>query len=240
MNKNKLERFISKYTLGGLVNSVKWTIKDNILSTIFDTPDKTVLGKVSVNKFPFENAALGVYTTDQLQKLLSVLSDNIELTLTKIDKRAVSLHITSQQTSVNFVLADTAVISEPHHFQSQTIPEFETIIDIDTSFINTFIRAKSALPDVETFTIINNGTLRVIIGYSLTNTNRVTIPVKGQEDFLFEPMSFNANVFKEILFANRECTSAQLKLSNKGLAHIQFNIDDYSAEYYIVAVQKSV
>ena len=63
---------------------------------------------------------------------------------------------------------------------------------------------------------------------------------KGQEDFLFESISFNANIFKEILFANRECTSAELKLSSKGLAHIKFNVDDYSAEYYIVAAQKSI
>ena len=50
-------------------------------------------------------------------------------------------------------------------------------------------------------------------------------------------ISFNANFFKEILVANKECTSAVLEVSNEGLAKVNFKIDDYDSTYYIVAMQ---
>ena len=90
------------------------------------------------------------------------------------------------------------------------VPIFDTKIDIDNTFINTFIKGKNALADVNSFTVFENGSVKIIIGYSTTNSNRVTIPVKASECFLLDYLSFDANIFKEILLANRECTSAKL------------------------------
>ena len=118
------------------------------------------------------------------------------------------------------------------------LPEFGTRIKLDTSFINTFIKGKSALTDVDTFTILNgNNGLEVVIGYSSTNTNRVTIPVETETNGLTEPVTFNANLFKEMLVANKECKSAVLEVSNEGLSKVNFKIDDYDSTYYIVAMQ---
>ena len=50
-------------------------------------------------------------------------------------------------------------------------------------------------------------------------------------------ITFNANLFKEVLSANSNCTSAILEVSNDGLARINFKIDDYDSTYYIVATQ---
>ena len=61
MQKSKLDRFISKYNLGGNVNSVKWKSDGNTLSTSFVTPDKSLLGTVKVDKFSFDSAELGIY-----------------------------------------------------------------------------------------------------------------------------------------------------------------------------------
>ena len=44
MQKSKLDKFISKYNLGGNVNSVKWKSSGDSLSTSFVTPDKSLLG----------------------------------------------------------------------------------------------------------------------------------------------------------------------------------------------------
>ena len=54
MQKSKLDKFIQKYNLGGNVNSVKWKTDSNKLTTTFITPDKSLLGKVSVDDFTFE------------------------------------------------------------------------------------------------------------------------------------------------------------------------------------------
>ena len=84
MQKSKLDKFIQKYNLGGNVNSVKWKSDGSSLSTSFVTPDKSLLGNVKVDNFTFEDAQLGIYQTDVLQKLVGVLGDDIELLLSKV------------------------------------------------------------------------------------------------------------------------------------------------------------
>ena len=76
-----------------------------------------------------------------------------------------------------------------------------------------------------------------MIGYSSTNTNRVNIPVETETNNIEKAVTFNANLFKEVLVANRECTSAVLEVSNEGLARVNFKVDDYDSTYYVVAMQ---
>ena len=236
MQKSKLDRFIQKYNLGGNVNSVKWKSNSDTLTTTFVTPDKSLLGSVKVDKFPFEDAELGVYQTDQLKSLIGVLGDDVSLKLTKFGDKAVSLNVKNGSASIDYVLSDLSVIADPPALKR--LPEFGTSIKLDTKFINTFIKGKSALSDVDTFTILNgkNG-VEVIIGYSSTNTNRVNISVETKTNEITDAVSFNANLFKEVLLANRECTSAVLEVSNEGLAKVNFKVDDYDSTYYIVAMQ---
>ena len=236
MQKSKLDRFIQKYNLGGNVNSVKWKSDGDSLSTSFVTPDKSLLGNVRVEKFPFEDAELGVYQTDQLKSLIGVLGDDVSLDVSRAGDKAYSLKVKNGPISVDYVLSDLSVIADPPALKR--LPEFGTQIKLDNNFINTFIKGKGALSDVDTFTILNgkNG-LEVVIGYSSTNTNRVNIPVETTTNDLTNPVTFNANLFKEVLVANRECTSAVLEVSNEGLAKVNFKVDDYDSTYYIVAMQ---
>ena len=236
MQKSKLDRFISKYNLGGNVNSVKWKSSGDSLSTSFVTPDKSLLGNVKVDKFPFEDAELGVYQTDQLKSLINVLGEDVSLNLMKVDNKAVSLNVKNGSVSIDYVLSDLSVIADPPALKR--LPEFGTKIKIDSSFINSFIKGKSALNDIDSFAIVNskNG-CEVIIGYASTNTNRVNIPVESETCDITNPITFNANLFKEMLVANKECTSAILEVSTEGLARVNFKVDDYDSEYFVVAMQ---
>ena len=238
MQKSKLDKFIQKYNLGGNVNSVKWKSDGDTLTTSFVTPDKSLLGEVKVDKFQFEDAELGVYQTDQLKSLINVLGDDVSLTLSKFGDKAVSLKVNNGPVSVDYVLSDLSVIADPPALKR--LPDFGTQIKLDTKFINTFIKGKSALSEVDTFAVLNNdktGNVEVVIGYSSINTNRVNIPVETTTNDLTDPVSFNANLFKEVLTANRECTSAVLEVSNDGLARVNFKVDDYDSTYYVVATQ---
>ena len=236
MQKSKLDKFIQKYNLGGNVNSVKWRSNGDTLSTSFVTPDKSLLGKVKVDKFSFDSAELGIYQTDQLKSLIGVLGDDISLDLTSAGDRAVSLNVKNGAISIDYVLSDLSVIPDPPALKR--LPEFGTQIKLDTKFINTFVKGKAALSDIDSFTILNGKSgIEVVIGYSSTNTNRVNIPVETTSSNLEKPISFNANLFKEVLVANRECTSAVLEVSNEGLARVNFKVDDYDSTYYVVAMQ---
>ena len=62
MNKITLDTFIQKYNLGGNVNSVKWVSNGDSLSTRFISPDKSLLGELTLSKqnLPnFENGKAG-------------------------------------------------------------------------------------------------------------------------------------------------------------------------------------
>ena len=236
MQKTKLNRFIQKYNLNGNVNSVKWTAKDNTLSTSFVTSDKSLMGNVRVENLQMDEGNVGVYTTDQLIKLLNVLGEDVTLDVSRFGDKAVSLKVKNGVVSVDYTLSDLSVIPDPP--QLKRLPDFETQIKIDSTFIETFIKGKSALSESETFTIVNGKTgPQVIIGYATTNTNRVNIPVETDSNGLTDNVSFNANLFRDVLSANKECTSATLEVSNQGLARINFKVDDYDSTYYIVATQ---
>ena len=167
---------------------------------------------------------------------IGVLDDDINVVLSKVDNKSVTLKIKNGQVSIDYVLSDLSVIADPPALKR--LPEFETQIKLDSNFISTFIKGKGALSDVDTFTVMNgkNG-IEIVIGYSSTNTNRVNIPVETETNDLTDGVSFNANLFKEVLVANKECTSAILEVSNEGLARVNFKVDDYDSTYYVVAMQ---
>ena len=236
MNKNKVSRFIDKYYLSGNVASVVLTSKGDTLNTRFITGDKSLLGELSMNSWNFEDDELGVYNTEQLIKLLDVLSDDVEMKLTKAGDKAISLEVNDGTASVNYMLSDLSVINQPPKLKK--IPEFHVKVKVDSKFIQKFISGKSALADTDSFTVITNGDgVKIVIGYSSINTNRVTIPVETDTYEEINKVSFNANLFRDVLSANKECESAVLEVSEDGLARINFKIDNYNATYYLVALQ---
>ena len=234
MNKHSLNRFIDKYYLGGNCSSVVINSKGDKLSTRFITGDKNLLGELHMTGWNFDEADLGVYNTEQLVKLLSVLSENISMNLTKAGDKAVSLKISDTKSDVNYMLSDLSVISSPPNLKS--IPDFEVKIKVDKSFMSKFVAGKGALTDTDNFTVITDDEgVKVVIGYAEINTNRVTLPVETESYDKIENVSFNANLFRDVLVANKECESATLEVSSQGLARINFKIDEYDATYYLVA-----
>ena len=236
MNKQRLVRFINKYYLNGLAQSVilNSNSEQQKLTTKFVSSDKTLLGLVEMDKCDFEDATIGIYTTEQLLKLLSVLDEDINVSVTKANDKAFSIKITDSTSSVNYMLSDPSIINDPP--QLQNIPEFELKIDVTPNLINKFIAGKSALAEVTTFTVVTNETkTNLIIGYSSVNTNRVNIPVQTSKFSPIEKVSFNADYFSNVLLANKECESATLEVSSEGLAKISFKVDDFSTTYWLVA-----
>lgn len=236
MNKAKLTRFIQKYSLGGLVESVAWKAGDNKLVTRFISDDKTVLGEIQLDNFTFTSPDLGVYTTSTLSKLLSVVGEDIELEAQEIEGKAVNIFVKSENTKVQFQLADLAVI--PNVPDLKKLPEFDIDINFDGAFIDKFIKAKNALSDVDTFTILTEKKeLKIVLGYSNINSNRVVFVVDKDYSGDVKPISFSAKYLKEILTANKEATSVILKVSTQGISHVEFKIDDFNAKYFLVEQQ---
>lgn len=236
MNKTRITRFIQKYNLAGLVESVTWKAGDDKLVTRFISDDKTVLGEITLENFPFTSPELGVYTTSTLSKLLSVANDDVELDVQEVDGKAINLFVKSDDTKLQFQLADLAVI--PNVPDLKKLPNFDVSIDFDGKFIDKFIKAKNALSEVDTFTILTEkGELKIVLGYSNVNSNRVVFSIQKDYTTEVKPISFSAKYLKEILTANKEANSVKLNISTSGLAHAEFKIDDFTSKYYLVEVQ---
>jgi len=237
MNKQQLVGFINKYHLGGLVNSAIISFKDNTINTRVTSGDKSLLGMISMDKWPMEDGEFGVYNTEQLVKLLSVLDDDVNMEVTRAGDKCVSINVSDTSANFNYMLTDTTVISRPP--VPEKLPQnFELKIDINQQFIKKFIDGSQALMETTTFTVVTkNDVASIVIGYSTVNTNRVTIPVPTTEYKELDNISFNASSLTEILSANKECESAILEVSPDGVARITFKIDNYKSTYYLVAVQ---
>jgi hypothetical protein len=197
------------------------------------------LGELTLSKQTLPEFEVGVYDTPLLSKMMSTLADKVDFNLIKApsdEEQPVAFHFNDNNISVSYVLAAIGVI--PDVPELKNIPEFNTLVNIDSQFINSFIRAKSALSDVDHFAVKPvDGGLEFVIGFSDINSNRISIKVQSGAVALTEPVVFNANLFKEVLSANKECSKAVLQISDKGLAHIEFNVDDFNVKYYLVSQQ---
>lgn len=235
MNKNNLLKFIQKYSLGGLIESVAWNAEGTKLSVRFISDDKTLLGEVEFNAFTSTGFNVGIYTTSLLKNMIGVLDNDIALKVDKAGDKAVTLKLSSDDTETSYQLADLGVI--PPVPDLKALPDFGISIDMTSQMVDRFIKAKGALSDVDTFTVFTeNGDLKMAIGYSSISTNRVTFTaIKGYSGDV-KPISFSSKYLKEILTANKEATNAKLKVSVDGLSNVEFQIDDFICKYYLVEI----
>ena len=240
MQKSILERFISKYNLGGAAESVMWTTDKKSLSTSFISDDKNVLGMVSTTEVGFEKGDYAIFDTATLRGMMGVLDEDMQVTVNKVDSSPKSLGLRDAATKVTFVLAEPSVI--PDVPDVKALPDFAIEIALDSKFMNTFVKGKNALPDVETFTVLTeDDKTQIILGYSKNqNTNRVAFSVdlnEGEE--LSREVSFSARYMKDILLANKEARGGTMKVSEKGLSYIAFDVDGFTVEYYLVEIKLS-
>jgi len=239
MQKTVIEQFISKYFLGGAADAVLWKSDGKTVEVSCISDDKNVLAKVRTDNITLPAGEYGVFNTSQLNSLLNVLEEKIELTLKTSKGRSVAFGMSDSSTKVEFVLSEASVI--PPAPGLKTLPPWDIKIPIDKKFVDTFIRAKSALQDVETFTVLSEKSVpKIIIGYSDMNTNRVTIEINDkQHDYpQLQPINFSARFMREILVANREAKAGYLNVSEKGLAHVTFELgNEFNVDYYLVQIQ---
>ena len=238
MQKSILDRFIAKYNLAGAAESVTWVTDSDTLKTKFISDDKNVLGLVSTKEVTFDTGEYSVYDTAQLRSLMGVLDEDINIKVNKKGEKVTSLGLRDATTKTTFVLAKPEVI--PDVPELKVLPDFDITLKLDERFLQTFVKGKNALPDVETFTVITDGDkTEVVLGYSSkTNTNRVAFKVELESgEGLERPINFSARYMKEILLANKEARGGSLKISSKGLAHCTFDLDGFGVDYYLVEIK---
>ena len=242
MKKQVLNTFIDKYSLNGTIESVKWVVdnKNKQIKTSSISDDKNVVSYVSIkDDAGLSEAEIGINDTAKLKKLLGVLTDDVNITFNKRDEKIVSLSLNSEGTDVQYVTADLSVI--PKVPDLKKLPPFNLEIPLTKEFVTTFVKAKSALSDVDTMTFTKDkkDKIKLTIGYSSVNSNRINIDVKPVEgkDSLGKTIHFSAKYLKEILTSNNDCENAVLKISDAGIAHVEFNNELFNSSYYLIDIK---
>ncbi len=242
MKKQVLNTFIDKYSLNGTIESVKWVVdnKNKQIKTSSISDDKNVVSYVSIkDDAGLSEAEIGINDTAKLKKLLGVLTDDVNITFNKRDEKIVSLSLNSESTDVQYVTADLSVI--PKVPDLKKLPPFNLEIPLTKEFVTTFVKAKSALSDVDTMTFTKDkkDKIKLTIGYSSVNSNRINIDVKPSEgkDSLGKTIHYSAKYLKEILTSNSDCENAVLKISDHGILHVEFNNDLFNSSYYLIEIK---
>lgn len=244
MEKKQIETFIRKYNLGGTLEQVRWLSENGSLNVTALTSDKKFLTSVTLKKFEgFGDAEVGILETTRLKQMLEALSDNVEFTLNhdaEDTTRIISMTVGDTKTEVQYVAADLDVL--PKRPKTKSIPDYNVEIKLTDEFVNKFMKAKSALPDVDLFTLImskKKKKLEMVLGYSENvNNNRIALEVDAEDgkNSVKEPISFNAKILKEILIANKEVKDPVLKVSEDGLTFLEFDQDGFTSQYYLIKI----
>lgn len=235
MKKNKLLNFISKYSLNGNINSVRWNIKDKKIYSRFLLPNKSLIGFVVTNIEYDEDAELGIYETEKLYKMISILENDIEIKLTKTHDKFRTIEMNDSFTKIKYMLSELDIITKVTENTIKYLPNFNLKINLTDNTINKFLKAKNAIDLSEYFYIncdILNETCNFILG---EGTNRISISVDSNSDVDIQSLSFSTELFSSILSVNKDFKTVKLEVSNEGLLHIEFTSDEFYCEYYLVA-----
>jgi hypothetical protein len=251
MQKSSIETFIQKYTLGGAINSVTLDSTNGSLSVSGVTSDMQAMAFVKSDKLSLSSGRYSIYDTSQLRSLLGVFgqSDDINVNVETSQDVPVALQIDDHpfNTKVKFVLSDPQVI--PDAPTITTLPDFNLTIPFDEEFMSRFVKATSALSEVDTFTIISgtqqadghtsNADTTLVIGYTDMNTTRISL---GVESFggLEKKLTFSARYLKDIFLANKGAKAGNIEVSNGGLLSIKFDDGGFVSEYYLVKISNIV
>tara|TARA_Y100000114_G_scaffold32932_1_gene28311 strand:+ start:2248 stop:2973 length:726 start_codon:yes stop_codon:yes gene_type:complete len=236
ISKNQLSSVISKYYLNGLNNQVKWRIKDNTL-TIYAGEAGRVC-KVVANNFPLEDAELGVFDTNKLNKLLSITNGDLIITLEKMKAIYTKMHIQDSSYDLTYSLADTLILGKNTWYDDPD--DWDVDINLEQEDVDSLIKAKNALSEVDTMLIStttdfdSNKICEFLFGDNTGFSNKITYQIQGgtiKNSSLSIP--FNSDIFKDILNNNKDQDKCNLKLSNTGILKIVFESENIKSEYFV-------
>lgn len=243
MNKNTLTSVIDKYYLNGVVESVKWDIKDKAITVDFITPMKNLVGKVTSPNFDLENSSIGIYNTSQFYKLIKIMNDTIILNLNKSDRGTpLELTLADNQYDLNYYLSDLNLI--------ETVPtinepiNYDVTLTVSNEFISKFINAKKALGDIKQFTIEakkvdDEMNLLITIGDGNGYANKIKFKNPCEAILGLDEIPFPVDVMTEVLKANEEATTGIIEISNDGLMKLTFKEDSIESTYYLVRLSNN-
>jgi hypothetical protein len=238
MKKLYVEDVIEKYHLGGLVERVKITVKDKVLTTKFLATKKNLVGSITAPNMDLDDCEFGIYDTTQLLKLIGITDHFIILGVEKKGKVASKLLISDNEFNLEYVLADTMLTPSVPTIEE---PEYDMVATVDSDFVSRFLKAAKALStDVfiveQSKDVEDAQAIKFTLGGTEGFTNKINFTLKttthGKPGKI---VKFPLEEFNEILASNKDFTESSLGISVEGLLSISFtNEEGVQAHYTLV------
>ena len=233
--KSDLTSIISKYYLGGLNESVKWTIQDNHLTINFASPTREMIGKVEYDDIELEDSIIAVSDTTKLNKLISILGRDVKLDYQK-----------HKNIPTKLVISDDLMIV-PKAGEVTGEIQYGIQANLEPETIQALIKAKSALPESDTVAvkscvgIAEDDQIQFEFGGNIEYGNKTSyfIPHATFEDSskVFK-MYYNSDLLKNILGNNKDVDYGKICITIEGLMKLEFYKENLKSVYYLVAREK--
>lgn len=244
IEKNHLQSIISRYYLGGLIESVKWEIQNNTLNIAFMSPNKDMIGELECNEFPIEDCELAIFNTTQLNKLLGVTSGQLLISPIKTNKVYTKLTLQDVSFTVEYSLADPLMIQSPGTINEPD--KYDVSAIMEPNDVLAFTKAASAIPNNELVTlkatesIHGNPILEFIFGEKMEFSNRITFTVEAQHSIIEgHKIPFNSNMLREIFHNNKGASSTSIKFTQEGLLKLEFDFKEENTKTTYFVVRKA-
>ena len=245
--KNTLQSIISKYYLGGKVESVKWVVEDGNLSIDFMSPTKDMIGKLTAKNFPIATqGTLAIFNTSQLNRLLNVLSGDLMLDAEKTKAVLTKLNIQDAKASINYSLADPLMIQKVGEVNEDV--EWQVNATLENEDFNTFVRAASAIQGNEIVTlnptedIVGTPVLQFTFGERMEFSNKVEFHINaefGENVRQDNKIPFSSEMLREIFNANKTSDECHLSFVDDGLLRLIFRSEDENVDSTYFVVRKA-
>jgi hypothetical protein len=243
IEKLDLTAIISKYYLNGMIEAVRWEIKDNNIHIAFNAPTKDMIGYVESKNFPLEDSTIGISNTTQLNKLVAITNGYLNLEYKKQNKLITKLMIADNQYTLDYSLADLMIIPPAGVVKDE--PVFSIFAEIDNESIGAIVKAKGALVDTDTVVIRPNPNadgeqrLELCFGGNIEHSNKVSffLPDVNMSVDEFKE-HYNSNMIKEIMYCNKDMTSGKMSIDLEGIMKLEFESDNIKSVYYVVAKEQ--
>ena len=245
--KNTLQSIISKYYLGGKVESVKWVVEGGNLSIDFMSPTKDMIGKLTAKNFPITTeGTLAIFNTSQLNRLLNVLSGDLMLDAEKTKAVLTKLNIQDAKASINYSLADPLMIQKVGEVNEDV--EWQVNATLENEDFHTFVRAASAIQGNEIVTlnptedIVGTPVLQFTFGERMEFSNKVEFHINaefGENVRQDNKIPFSSEMLREIFNANKTSDECHLSFVDDGLLRLIFTSQDEGVDTTYFVVRKA-
>jgi hypothetical protein len=240
MKKETLETFISRYTLGGEINKVKWkyTAADKTLHTRAAADNRSFVADVVMHEFVdfgTSDLTICIGDTSKIKGMMSPFGDDLNLTINQQGDRILGFTVADADCESYCTAADPTSI-DPVAKNLQDVPEYHVVVPLTEEFLEKFLKARNALKDVESFSVGMNkkGVFEVVIGYATSNSNRIRITptTEADKNKLDTSLAFPVKNVAEVFKANADIPGGTLSINSAGIARLYFKNDKYTCTYY--------